>query len=282
MLFPSSMTAAPLLGLVLSAVPSIGYVQATGWAERSSTPARFQPLNLVDGNLKTGWCSSGGDAQADTLTIGFPSPVVIDEVRVATGNQADASTFHGYARAKKFVLRTEGRASTFAVADTEGVQTVKLEGPLQGTTFALEVLDVEPGEDPASPACVSELQFVSHGRPLPAPPKKLLHWNADRAGLLGTWYAGDEGAPDRSLSFFVDGTWVYRVVPPGEPSRQRTVTGQWGMDQRGLWMKAPGSARGHVQTTRELQADAHGKAHPTLKLTGGVSSELRVTFRDRR
>jgi hypothetical protein len=276
------MTATALVGLVLAAAPSVGYVQATGWAERSTAPGRFQPLNLVDGDTHTAWCSSGGDAQADTITVGVPANVVIEEVKVATGNQADASAFHGYARAKKFVLRTEGRAATFSVADTEGVQTVKLDTPLQGTNFALEVLDVEPGEDPAMPACVSELQLVSHGRALAAPAKKLLRWNPDRAALYGTWYAGDEGAPDKSLAFFVDGTWMYRSVPPGEPTRSRTLSGQWGVEKHALWMKAPGSARGKVQATRESQADARGKLRTILQLSGGVSSELRVPFRDRR
>jgi hypothetical protein len=271
-----------LLGLLLAAAPSIGYVQATGWAERPTAPGRFQPLNLVDGDTHTAWCSSGGDAQADTITVGFPTSVAIDELRVATGNQADASAFHGYARAKKFVLRTEGRAATFSVADTEGVQTVKLETPLQGTNFALEVLDVEPGEDPAMPACLSELHFASHGRVFAAPAKKLLHWNPDRAALYGTWYSGDEGAPDKSLSFFVDGSWLYRSVPPGEPTRGRTLSGQWGMEKHALWMKTPSAARGHVQATRESQADAHGKPRTILKLSGGVSSELKVPFRDRR
>jgi hypothetical protein len=130
-----------LLGLVLAAAPAVGYVQATGWFERASNPAHYQPLHLVDGDLKTGWCSSGGDALAETLTLGVGAPVGVDEVRIATGNQADTNAFHTYARPRKFVLRTEGRASTFTVADTEGLQSVKLDVPLQGTFFSLEVLD---------------------------------------------------------------------------------------------------------------------------------------------
>ena len=276
------MTASALIGFLLAAAPSVGYVQATGWAERSTAPARFQPLNLVDGDTHTAWCSAGGDAQADPITVGFPANVVIDEVKVATGNQAGAAAFHEYARAKKFILRTEGRAATFSVADTEGVQTVKLDTPVQGTNFALEVVDVEPGEDPAMPGCVSELQFLSHGRAFAAPAKKLLRWSPERAALYGTWYAGDEGAPDKSLAFFVDGTWTYRSVPPNEPTRSRTLTGQWGIEKNGLWMKAPSSARGRVQVTRETQPDARGKPRTILKLSGAVSSELRVSFRDRR
>jgi hypothetical protein len=275
------MTAA-LLGLALAAAPTVGYVQATGWFERPSNPAHYQPLNLVDGDLKTGWCSSGGDALAETLTLGVGSPVGVDEVRIATGNQADTNAFHTFARPRKFVLRTEGRASTFAAADTEGIQSVKLDVPLQGTFFALEVLDVEPADDPAMPACISEVQLVSHGKPLAAPPKKLLGWNAARSALLGTWYAGDEGSPDRSLSFFVDGIWQSRTVVYGEPTRPKTVSGQWGFDKKaGLWMKAPGSGKASVKPIQETKADARGKPRNSLQLSGNLPADLRITFRDR-
>ncbi len=279
---PSTMILTPLLGVALSAVPGLGYVQATDWYEHASNPTHFQPLQLVDGNLKTAWCASSGDAQADALGFGVPAMVVVDEVRIATGNQADTATFHGSARPRKFVLRTDGRASTFSVADTEGVQSVKLDTPLQGQAFTLEVLDVEPAEDPAAPACLSEVQLVSHGKPVPQPKRSLLRWNAERARLLGTWYAGDEGNPDQSLSFFLDGSWQLRTVVYGEPTRPKTISGTWGLDKKGLWMKAPGSGKGRVTPQIDSKADAHGKGRTTLALKGGVPAALRVPFRDRR
>ena len=279
---PTHMPLSPLLGVVLSAVPGLGYVQATDWYEHANNPAHFQPLQLVDGNLKTAWCSSTSDAQADALGFGFASVAVVDEVRVGTGNQADTASFHASARPRKFVLRTDGRASTFSVADTEGVQTVKLDQPLQGQVFTLEVLDVEPAEDPAAPACVSEVQLVSHGKPVPHPKSKLLKWDAQRQRLLGTWYAGDEGNPDRSLSFFLDGTWQLRTVVYDEPTRPKTVNGTWGPEKKGLWMKAPSSGKGKVTPELETKADARGKPRTTLALKGSVPAALRVPFRDRR
>jgi len=276
------MTLSPLLGVALSAVPGLGYVQATDWYEHATTPAHFQPLNLADGNPKTAWCSATGDAQADTLSFGVLAPVVVDEIRIATGNQADTASFHGAARPRKFVLRTDGRASTFSVADTEGMQTVKLDTPLQGSVFTLEVLDVEPAEDPAAPACISEVQLVSHGKPVPSPKKALLKWNPERARLVGTWYAGDEGNPDKSLSFFLDGSWQLRSANYDEPTRPKTTAGTWSLDRKGLWMKAPGSGKGRVTTELETKADARGKGRTTLQLKGGVPAALRVVFRDRR
>ena len=280
---PSALMISPsLLGIVLSAVPGLGYVQATDWYEHASNPARFQPLQLVDGDLGTGWCSGGADAQADTLGFGLAAPVVVDEVRVATGNQADTATFHAFARPRKLVLRTDGRASTFSLADTEGLQTVKLDAPLQGSTFTLEVLDIEPPEDPQMPACLSEVQLVSHGKAIPPPKKSLLRWSPERARLVGIWYAGDEGNPDQTLALFLDGTWQYRAVVYGEPTRPRTIHGKWGLDRKGMWMKAPGSGKGRVTPELDTKADARGKGRTTLQLKGGVPAALRTAFRDRR
>src|SRR5262249_375004 len=279
---PTHMTLSPLLGVVLSAVPGLGYVTASDWCERARTPTHCEPLQLVDGNPKPAWCSSSSDAQADALGFGFAAVAVVDEVRVGTGNQADTASFHAAARPRKFVLRTDGRASTFSVADTEGMQTVKLEGPLQGQIFALEVLDVEPAEDPAAPACISEVHLVRHRKPVPGPKKALLKWNPERARLVGTWYAGDEGNPDKSLSFFLDGTWQFRTAVYDEPTRPKTTTGTWALDRKGLSMKAPGSGKGRVTPEIETKADAHGKGRTTLQLKGGVPAALRVVFRDRR
>src|SRR5262249_16736952 len=163
---------------VLSAVPGLGYVTATDWYEHASTPTHFQPLQLVDGNLKTAWCSSSSDAQADALGFGFAAVAVVDEVRVGTGNQADTASFHASAQPRAAPGKSGGGpgggAAPSSVADPGGTQPGKLPQPLQGQVFTLEVLDVEPAEDPAAPACVSEIQLVSHGKPIPHPKSKLL------------------------------------------------------------------------------------------------------------
>jgi hypothetical protein len=276
------MTLSPLLGVVLSAVPGLGYVQATDWFEHASNPAHFQPLQLVDGNLKTGWCSSSADAQADALSFGVASAVVVDEVRVGTGNQADTASFHASARPRKFVLRTDGRASTFSVADTEGIQTVKLDQPLQGQVFTLEVLDVEPAEDPGRPGVP-----VGGAARLPRQAGAQSQEQAPQVGPAAAAAArqlvrGDEGNPDRSLSFFLDGTWQLRTVVYDEPTRPKLVNGTWGLEKKGLWMKAPTSAKGRVTPELETKADAHGKPRVTLTLKGSVPATLRVPFRDRR
>jgi hypothetical protein len=277
---PFHMTLSPLLGVVLSAVPGLGYVQATDWYEHASNPAHFQPLQLVDGNLKTAWCSSSGDAQADALGFGVAAMLVVDEVRIATGNQADTTAFHASARPRKFVLRTDGRASTFSVADTEGVQTVKLDAPLQGQVFTLEVLDVEPAEDPAARPASRRCSWSPTANPCRTQ-EVAAPLEPERARLLGVWYSGDEATPTRA-SLLLDGTWQHRTAVYDAPTRPKTMNGTWGLEKKALWMKAPGSGKGRVTPALETKADAHGKGRTTLTLKGGVPAALRVPFRDRR
>jgi hypothetical protein len=119
----------------------------------------------------------------------------VDEVRVGTGNQADTAAFHASARPKKFVLRTDGRASTFSVADTEGIQTVKLDQPLQGQVFTLEVLDVEPAEDPAARRACRRCSSSPTASRCPIRRRRSSSGTRSGSGCSGTWYAGDEGNP---------------------------------------------------------------------------------------
>ena len=76
------MTFSLLLGVVLSAAPALGFVQTSDWYEHASTPAHFQPLHLVDGDLRTAWCAASSDAQADALTFGFSAMRMVPVLQV--------------------------------------------------------------------------------------------------------------------------------------------------------------------------------------------------------
>ncbi len=53
-----------------------------------------------------------------------------------------------------------------------------------------------------------------------------------------------------------------------EPTRPKTIGGTWGLDKKGLWMKAPGSGKGRVTPELETKADARGKGRTTLAAEG--------------
>jgi hypothetical protein len=259
-----------LLGLLSGAAhagaPPIGYAQASSYLKKDSRPTLYQPLNLLDGRELTAWCSSSGDLLADQLTFGFKDSATIDEVRIYTGNGFDDKTFREFARGKKFALKGPEGGQTFTVADTRGLQAVALQPPITGAQFTLEVLDVYHAEDPDTPVCITDIVFYSQGKPLNgAWLTQKLKYDRTRAPLLGTWFGGDEGAPDRFLAFFYDGTFRY-LYEPYDPitNTRRSLTGNYTLMGDTLTLEMPGKAGKKRATIRRSKSRHEGQKVLTL------------------
>ena len=82
------------------------------------------------------------------------------------------------------------------------------------TGFTIEILDHYPAEDPDASVCLTDVVFVSDGKPLNGPwLTTKLKYDKATALVMGTWYAGFEGTPDRFLSLNFDGTFRYSYEP---------------------------------------------------------------------
>jgi hypothetical protein len=276
-----SALASALLLLATSAhgVPKVGWVRATGQLE-AATPSHYSPLNLLDGNPATVWCSRDADALKETLTFGFAEPVTLTRLEVSTGNGASEESFRASSRVRKLLLRGPEASATVTLEDRRGVQSVQLEKPLKGKTFALEVLDSFSAEDPLAPVCLADVVPFSGMTPLAgAALRKRLAFQPGRAEVLGLWYGGPEGAPDRTLTFLLDGTW--RSLPEGPSGRGKPLSGKWWTKSGEVWLRIPGVGKVQAAPRLGVQKDAAGKPLVTLTLEGPVGP-LRQTFRERR
>jgi hypothetical protein len=252
-----------LLAVVLGASmapasPSVGYAQATGYFEQASRPTRYQPLNLLDGREATAWCSPTGDPLNELLTFGFSVPVRLEELRITTGNNLDPSTFAGFARARKLLVHAGKETRTVEVEDRPGPQAVRLEPPLMAARLRVEVVDQFPAEEPDQPVCLSDLVFVAGGKPLNGPwLAARLKYDPASAPLLGTWYAGYEGAPDRFLSFHFDGTFRASFEPFDPSARPpRALEGTYDADAGRVVFQVQG--RRSVVTASRVPGKAGG------------------------
>lgn len=240
----------PLLALVAAApapaAPGVGYATSPGYYKKESRPTLYQPLNLLDARELTVWCSRGSDAQEDPIRFGLKGPATIDEIRVYTGNGTDDDTFQEFSRAKKLTLKSPTRATTFTVADQRGLQAVTLNPPLQGEQFTLEILDQYTADDPESPVCLTDVVFYSDGKPLNGSwLTQKLKYDKARAQVLGTWYAGFKGAPERYLSFFFDGTYrfLYDPFEKKRGNRERSLSGDYQIRGGTVVLQVPGKGR---------------------------------------
>lgn len=260
-----------------AAKPGIGFAQATGYHKESTRPTLYQPLNLLDGRELTAWCSRDGDFLEDAITVGFKDAVVIDEVRIYTGNGFDDSTFKEFGRAKTLTLEGPEGAQSFTVADVRGLQAVQLNPPVTGAHMKLEVLDSYTTEDPEAPVCITDVVFYSRGKPLNgAWLTSRLKYDRARAPLLGTWFGGDEGAPDHFLAFYVDGTFTLRVEPYDPDKPRQTFRGSFKPTTSSVTFEINGTGRKVARTARTNSADGRKRK---LSFEGSLPEAFRKDWR---
>ncbi len=257
----------------------IGYAQATGYLKQDTRPTLYQPLNLLDARENTAWCSPSADPLNEQLFFGFKESAKIDEVRVYTGNGFSEQTFQEFARGKKFAIKGPAGAQAFTVADQRGFQAIALTPPIVGSEVIIEVLDQYPAEDPDASVCVTDFVFFSEGRALNGNwLSSKLKYDKHRAPFLGTWYAGYDGAPDRFLSFFFDGTYGYHFDPfDKDQAKEKSFQGSFEVSGARLSLEVPG--KGRVSARVHTAARAGGKPGRSLDLEGDLPEDLKRPFR---
>ncbi len=271
-----------LLPGLASAAPQIGYAQATGYYEQAANPMRYHPLNVLDGRASTSWCSASADMYAASLTFGFKSAAKIDEVRIYTGNGLDERTFEEFGRAKKLVIRSAGNAQILNLSDRRGPQAIALRPALSALELTLEIVDQYPAEDPEAPVCLTDVIFYSEGKPLNGPwLSSRLKYDSNQSPMLGTWFAGPEGAADRFLSFYFDGTYRFAYEPYDLDGKGLLFTGAYHVSGQQLFLEIPGKGWIHVKARQEMKQWAPGDLQRSLLLEGELPEALPRSYRDR-
>ena len=271
---------AVLLALPAAAGP-IGYAQATGYFKKDSRPTLYQPLNLLDGRDATAWCSTTSDPLGELLSFGFKGPTRIDEIKVTTGNNFDENTFQTFSRAKKLSIKGAKGSQAFTIGDQRGPQTITFNPPIEGSRFTIEVLDHYSADDLDQPVCVTDVIFVSEGKPLDGSwLTTKLKFDKNHAPLLGSWFAGFEGTPDRFLAFYFDGTFRYSYEPyDTNNKKEKVIEGTYEASATKLTLEIPGT-KGKLSLKYSRDENKKGsKGEYTLALEGEVPEDLKGVFR---
>jgi len=266
-----------------AAPPTLGYAQsvpAGSSLEQVKKPGVYGALNLLDGRETTVWCASDENDGPQKLTFGFKGPVTLDEIRIYTGNGISAETFAGFARPKKLSFSSNHGARSLTLTDQRGQQAVPLRPSLSGAEFTLEISESYPGQEAKSPVCLTDVVFYADGKPLNGAwlsPK--LKFDKPRDKVLGTWFSGFAGAPERFLSFYFDRTFRF-VFEPIDPSKDGfTVSGEYDVVGGKVALVLPGKGRFAAKL-------AEGAGEPgaarTLTFEEGAPEGFKEAFRDQK
>jgi hypothetical protein len=267
-------------GMLVSAAVGagpVGYLQATGYFKKDSRPTLYQPLNLLDARPQTAWCSTSSDVLNDHLTLGFKEPTRLDELRITNGNDFDEATWNSFGRARKLELSGGDRKVTFELEDKRGVQTVSISPPVTGIRFRLDVLDQHPAEDPEAAVCMTDLLAVADGKPLSgAWLGQKLKFDKAQALVLGVWYTGYAGKPDKFLAFFIDGSFRYSYEPyDTKLNTPKALDGTYEAGAGRVTFEVGGKKVTAKLNLTPGKGDAVG-----LSLEGDVPPELKQAFRN--
>lgn len=254
----------------------IGYAQATGYFKKDSRPTLYQPLNLLDARDATAWCSPTSDPLNELLSFGFNAPVKVEELRISSGNNFDANTWNDYGRARKLIIRSGKQSQTVSIEDMRGMQSVTLNPPMLGTRFTIEILDHYPAEDPDASVCLTDVVFISEGKPLNgAWLTTKLKYDKTASAVMGTWFAGFDGTPDRFLSFNFDGSFRYSYEPfDTNRNKEKTVLGTYDASSSRIVFEVGGKKQGV-----KFSKDAGKKTGFTLTFDGELPEDLKGPWR---
>jgi len=156
------------------------------------------------------------------------------------------------------------------------MQSVTLNPPMLGTRFTIEILDHYPAEDPDASVCLTDVVFVSEGKPLNgAWLTTRLKYDKTAAAVMGTWFAGFDGTPDRFLTFNFDGTFRYSYEPfDTNRNKEKMVLGTYDAASSRIVFEVSGKKQGV-----KYSKDAAKKAGFTLTFDGELAEDLKGPWR---
>jgi hypothetical protein len=190
---------------------ALGYLRASSQFAHDSNPALYHPLNLIDDDPTTLWCEGAeGEGEGESVRFYFKTRQKVDRIVVVPAVQSG--------RLVDSVQIDDG-SNTIRVA-IKGSHPVeqRLDRPLEGVTYAVSISHVD-GPNPDSKldkdvACLADVLLYFKNRLFGGKSSSdRLHYDPVRDRLLGPWSGEPFGAPEKFITFFLDGTWEWTFKP---------------------------------------------------------------------
>ena len=211
------------LGLSGLRADTLAYVRASSQYQRDKALEGFHPLNLLDDDPDTIWCEGAeGTGEGEEIRFYFKSPQKIDRI-VITPTPLSGR--------RVSMVRVSDGTNNATVELGDSVAEQPLKKPMEGTTYVVTITQMaEPlttSKLPNNVACLADVLFYYKnklfGGKLTADKFK---FDAQRDKILGRWQGEPLGAPERFITFALDGTWEWSFVPM-LGGKSEKVTGEY-------------------------------------------------------
>lgn len=199
----------------------LAYVRASS-QHKSKDAATFHPINLLDDDPATIWCEGAdGVGEGEELRIFFKRPQKIDRVIVGPTPKTG--------RRILVVQITDGINTIRVRLDDNAYVEQAFSPPMKGSKYVITIVQVGGpnkvgAEVPADVACLADMLLFLKKRPFGGRTAlSSFHYNKHRDQILGPWNGGPLGAPEKFITFALDGSWSWSFEPlmGGRPKKMK-------------------------------------------------------------
>lgn len=201
----------------------LAYVRGSSQQDRETNKKTYHPLNLLDDDPATAWCEGKeGVGEGERVTFFFKRAQRIDRIVVAPALDSGR---------RVQVVKISDGTNTVRIPLNDAIVEQPLRKPMKGKTFTVSIDEVGGPNKGSSlkddVACISDVLLYLNKRPFGgrlAPNK--MRYNEMRDKVLGRWSGEPFGAPEKFITFALDGTWVWTFEPLLE-GRRAKLSGEY-------------------------------------------------------
>lgn len=205
------------------AAEPLAYVRASSQNARTQSAKLHHPLNLLDDDPETIWCEGvEGVGEGQEVRFFFKRPQRIDRIVLAPALASGR---------KVEVVRVSDGVNSVKIPISDAIVEQPLKRPMRGKTYTVSIERVggpNTGSTLADDvACVGDV-LLYHGKRLFGGrlPANKLRYDPVRDQVLGRWSGEPFGAPEKFITFALDGTWEWLYEPLLDGKKAR-VTGEY-------------------------------------------------------
>jgi len=213
-------------GSTASVAQEILYARSNGALQATKKPGLFSALNLLDGNAKTGWCSSGTGQGAD-IEVVFSEKINIDKMLITTGNQSAKGSYKKFSRVRGMKVAESDMMHEVELKDITGPQKLNFDPPIESRSIVFKLKAGFRGSSKRH-SCLADIIFYKGKRALNGKKFKV-HIRKQKKNLdyIDTWVCGPEYAKNRELIFGVNGNYYFTYVPTDPMEQPVSLKGAW-------------------------------------------------------
>lgn len=201
----------------------LAYVRTSSQKDRATAPSQYHALNLLDEDPATIWCEdASGMGEKEEVRFYFKGRTRIDRIVIAPAVASGRVI-------QEIRLSDETNNVRVTLGDSKVDQ--QLSKPLVGTNIILTIQKVGPANKTSTlgpdTACLADVLLYERNELFGGKlTQEKLKYDPMREKILGRWAGEPFGAPEKYITFSLDGTWEWSFEGLVDQKKEK-LTGEY-------------------------------------------------------